>query len=737
MEAGRGAGRIGVEVQRMRTDRNAAAWRDVGRVVAGVGLVLACLWPGAGVLRGEEPAKAAAAFDGSRMALTIPEEAWQRVLADGGRAGGRLGYTPDELRPFGKDAHLLRNVQALFADVRTIPRESGRISTGFLDNAAKPSEVLARAWAQCDVSAGRMYAAPKAAEGKAWGLPEIDALAQPGEALAALLVEADPQVAALPPAVQRLLVRVLVGQSLAEPWVALARRELGTPWPREAAAAHARLMAPWTDEANDQTATLEPVGLDLVGRFDRARLAYAGQVLAVHLERALEEWRAAPEADRQGSGPAQPLRLSTRLGGVLLLCGAGNDRVGVEAGEGVRLSLDLGGDDAWEGALGTAGPVGPGSSVHLDLGGNDRYAAPQGAALGAGVGGVGVLVDVAGDDAYDAGSGSLGRGLLGAGLLMDLAGNDRYRTRGSWGQGAGHVGVGALVDLAGDDEYECDQQSQGLGGTLGTGLLLDLAGNDAYVARDDGNISALYLGQSVAMSQGCGYGRRADLGDGWSLAGGVGLLLDGAGDDRYHAQVWAQGCGYWWGLGILEDRGGDDTYQNGKYSAGAAAHFAIGACIDLAGNDTHNATNLAAKNQFQGHARDGSIGVFVDGDGDDGYDVNHNCAGSADLNSIALFWDRRGNDRYTFHPATLEGPPNGWNDTGAFGTCTRYAPFHSFRDDLPSWGVFLDTGGKDTYANERPAVGFTATPAADGATWRPQPGPHTYGLGYDLELFAR
>jgi len=153
----------------------------------------------------------------------------------------------------------------------------------------------------------------------------------------------------------------------------------------------------------------------------------------------------------------------------------------------------------------------------------------------------------------------------------------------------------------------------------------------------------------------------------------------------------------------------------------------------------HNATNVGAKNQFQGHARDGSIGVFVDGDGDDGYDVNNNCAGSADLNSIGLFWDRRGDDRYTFHPTDIEekDKPNGWNDTGAFGTCTRYPPFQSFRDDLPSWGIFLDTAGRDTYANERPAKGWTPTPAADGATWKPQPGPHVFGLGYDLGPGAR
>jgi hypothetical protein len=125
--------------------------------------------------------------------------------------------------------------------------------------------------------------------------------------------------------------------------------------------------------------------------------------------------------------------------------------------------------------------------------------------------------------------------------------------------------------------------------------------------------------------------------------------------------------------------------------------------------------------------------VFVDGDGDDAYDVCHNCAGSADLNSVGLFWDRRGADRYTFHPTDLTEPPNGWNDTGAFGTVTRYKPFHSFRDDLPSWGVFLDTGGgQDTYVNERAPKGFEPTAAANDTAWRTPGAARCFGLGYDL-----
>jgi hypothetical protein len=683
------------------------------RVAALAVTVLVLLPLGAGVAA-DPPA-----FDGSREALTIPDAVWARVLADAGREGRALGYTADEMRAFGKDAHLLRNVQALFADARKIPRETGRITTQLLENAAKLPEVIARGYALTDVSAGRMYAVPKE---PAWWLKDELGDAKDADAiLKEVATKIDGDLDAVAPAVRAFAAEVWVG-------AATAVRRLPDAWPACGDPLQHCLMAPYEDELDGQTATFLDAGLEALATFDRAALAYASMILATHVDAALGTLRAAL-AEGRVTPHAPTVRITTRLGS-LLLRGADPDEAPTPF---PLLVVDVAGDDVCPTAAHTHKQLGT-LAVHVDLAGNDTYGSGStDATVACGLCGVALLIDLAGDDTYASRESGLGCGVFGTGVLLDVAGDDSYRSTAAWGQGSAHAGVGALIDLAGNDDYECAQQSQGLGGPLGAGLLIDVAGNDSYVARDDGNVSALYLGQSVAMSQGCGYGRRADIGDGRSVAGGVGVLVDGAGDDRYHAQVWAQGCGYWWGLGILEDRGGDDAYQNGKYSAGAAAHFAIGVCIDLSGDDLHNAYNTTAKNQFQGHARDGSIGVFVDGDGDDAYDVCHNCAGSGDLNSIGLFWDRRGNDRYTFHPTDLTEAPNGWNDTGAFGTSTRYKPFQSFRDDLPTWGVFLDTGGDDTYVNERPPKGFEATPAADGATWKPHRGPLFFGLGYDLE----
>jgi hypothetical protein len=229
----------------------------------------------------------------------------------------------------------------------------------------------------------------------------------------------------------------------------------------------------------------------------------------------------------------------------------------------------------------------------------------------------------------------------------------------------------------------------------------------------------------VAMAQGCGYGRRADIGDGRSLAGGWGLLVDGAGDDRYHAQCWSQGCGYWWSVGVLEDRGGDDVYENGKYSLGAGAHYAIGVQVDLSGDDQYNVGVTTTKNQFQGHARDGSIGISIDGDGNDHYCLKNMCGGCADLVSIAIFWDRRGDDIYEMKMDKDLG------DAGPLGSATTYPPERSFRDDLPTVGIFLDTGGNDK---------FTGDPRGDkgareGGSWTEHRGPTAFGFGMDVPVY--
>ncbi len=683
---------------------------------------------------------------GDRAALELPEEAWARVRATGGLSAHPIGYSADEMRNYGRDAHLMRTVETLFRDARTIPRFAGRVTDEMLATAATPSlaELVRQSYVLTDIAAARMFPAPSR---ESWNLEGVEAGASPRAALARALALAAPEdrpraglpaaeraaLASLPEPAARFVARIIAGAIAAQPWLALGRESAAirpsTDRPDARRAALYRLAsAPWKDEAHDQVATLSKASFDLLRDIDRAYAAHGAVIFLHHADLALAELR--ESAAKAGGVVTEPAGASvraefeTRFGRVRVT------GTGADANSGAAfLHLDLGGDDAWTGAhaasAGAALPI----SVAVDVAGNDAWTSEEAAALGCGLFGVGLLVDLSGNDTYRVRESGLGAGWFGTGVLADLAGTDRYEVMGAWGQGVGHAGVGLLLDSSGDDEYTCAEQSQGMGSTLGAGVLVDLTGDDRYVARDDGNVSALYLNQSVAMAQGCGYGRRADIGDGHSLAGGFGILLDGAGDDLYHAQVWAQGAAYWWSVGILEDRGGNDRYENGKYSAGAAAHFGIGCFVDLAGNDRYNEGVATAVNQHHGHARDGSIGIAVDGDGDDTYFFRSHCGGSADLGSIGLLWDRRGDDRYEVTmPEPGDAPAqDGWTGTPPMGSATWYPPHRSWRDELPAIGVFLDTGGRDTHG--------AASPGREGGTWTRHPAPLSFGVGMDVEWY--
>jgi hypothetical protein len=211
------------------------------------------------------------------------------------------------------------------------------------------------------------------------------------------------------------------------------------------------------------------------------------------------------------------------------------------------------------------------------------------------------------------------------------------------------------------------------------------------------------------------------------------MLVDGAGDDSYTGSVYSQGAGYWWSLGSLEDRSGNDTYYNEQYSCGSAPHFAIGCAVDLSGDDKYNLGNNDLARQVQGCARDGSVGIFIDGSGNDQYLHRNYCAGSADLNCISLFWDRMGDDVYTGdrNPAA--------QDSYSYGNATTYPPFLSFRDEMASIGVFLDTGGTDTYTETWPADATSRGPAlqfAENSEWHHKVGPHFWGFGLDVEWYS-
>lgn len=367
------------------------------------------------------------------------------------------------------------------------------------------------------------------------------------------------------------------------------------------------------------------------------------------------------------------------------------------------LIVDLGGNDLYRGtAAGARFPEQP-VSVVLDLGGDDRYrdgAEDAGSgAQGAGLGGIGVLVDRGGNDLYEAGDGAQGFGLLGYGLLWDGAGDDRYRAAGG-AQGSAVFGGGLLVDERGTDDYRVLGEGQGYGGSGGAGALVDLDGDDVYLAEPDPAVATGraddHSGGRVAanFSQGAGAGRRGDLSDGRSWAGGLGVLADLAGDDAYTAGNFAQGLGFWFGTGLLLDSAGDDLYRSVYFSQGSGAHFSLALLLDAQGNDRHLLEQEAAASL--GYGWDFAASVLVDGGGDDLYRADNTALGVAELSSVALFLELGGKDEYRVPSSDGQGR----RTFGAVdGNPRGRRPGEPLRAAAGAnlVGLFVDLGGEDRY----------------------------------------
>jgi hypothetical protein len=365
--------------------------------------------------------------------------------------------------------------------------------------------------------------------------------------------------------------------------------------------------------------------------------------------------------------------------GRIVLSGKGNQNY---ANDDYLLIVDADGNDTYAGGAANRN-IDHGVSVILDLAGRDRYISISGTApsFGAGIFGYGVLMDMQGDDQYEAEYQSQGIGLFGTGILYDAKGNDTYRGIRNL-QGSGIFGYGLLIDKVGSDRYYLYTYGQGYGYTKGVGILLDGAGDDQYIGLEDKYPNGGPFGEKmhIHFAQGAALGRRGEYADGKNWAGGIGMLVDGGGNDRYECEVYGQGTGYWYSLGMLVDKAGNDSYDAGVYSLAGSPHFALGVFQDDAGDDRY--TGIIS--QSLGKGRDWSIGWFEDSAGNDWYRGNKNTLGSSDINGIGVFWDKQGDDTYI---APLEpdfGQSQMENATG-------------LRELNLSLGLFVDGGGKDNY----------------------------------------
>ena len=359
----------------------------------------------------------------------------------------------------------------------------------------------------------------------------------------------------------------------------------------------------------------------------------------------------------------------------------------------IGLRIDLGGSDLYADGAGTtvnqAGrPLIP-VSINIDLEGDDIYESTHAGSIGAGVLGVGIVLDLEGDDSYVGTRWSQGAGMLGMGLVLDGRGNDRYRI-GSQGQGLGAWGVGALVDTFGADRYEASIYGQGVGLAGGVGLCLDGWGDDEYYCKGRTPTGYGTAGVFEGWGQGCGIGFRGNA------SGGLGLLSDGAGRDRFDAGNFAQGGGYYFGFGGLWSHGrADDTYIGSRYNQGFAAHQAVGYFLEGGGDDSYMTRHAVA----HGLAWDECVTWFEDRSGEDRYQGGSFSLGASAHNSICVFLERGGVDTYLWDQLAAAGSNEyhggtslGWfQDEGGDAdeyidpdrdSSTRQGPLHGFFRDL-------------------------------------------------------
>ncbi len=396
-----------------------------------------------------------------------------------------------------------------------------------------------------------------------------------------------------------------------------------------------------------------------------------------------------------------------------------------------RIGLGTPGDDTWTGAF----------TVLVDPGGNDRYVeCAIGAASGTAGRRVGFFADLGGDDVYECGEQNLtlGAAILGVAAFYDLgAGDDRYV--------GGHVTLGAAIggaavfyDDGGSDVYEGRAYTQGAAGfgvavfhddavqappetssdegtkepveiglfdndrlsawanaqafarPRSVALCINTRGNETYHAGGVYLHAPLFADRYQSFSQGFAIGSREI-----DWAGGIAMLIDHDGNDRYLGDIYNQGVGYWYGAGLLWDGGGNDTYEMTQYGQGSGIHLAIGGLVDVSGNDTY----VMHTGLGQGGSHDYAASVLHDRGGSDRYHGATSCNGSGLTNSVGLQIDRSGNDTYGARRK------NGVN----FARPAR---------GFPSIGILLDLQGDDDYLGVM----------SDDAVWRHQ----DIGVGLDI-----
>ena len=412
---------------------------------------------------------------------------------------------------------------------------------------------------------------------------------------------------------------------------------------------------------------------------DRQILAFSSRLLIMGLENIIAGYT------YPGSGKyteLKPLYFNSDLGRIGIF-GSGPDTINQPC----MLTIDLGGDDCYYNNCATADWLTRPLSLAIDFEGNDKYGrADKPARICSSQFGLSILLDRNGNDYYYGGSYSNAFTFGGFSLLLDENGDDTYVCD-NFGIGSAFHGYSALIDKKGKDSYLSGSYAQGFGSTGGVGLLLESEGNDSIIS------------ETGSFCQGASKGRWADAGDGFSLGGGYGILVNTSGDDIYRSLSFSQGASYYHGMGILSDLSGKDTYDAESHSQGAAIHFTTAAFTDIKGNDVYNKNIPANKlTQITGYARDNSYSFFMELSGDDEYHFGNKSFGVGDIEAIGSSADMEGDDKYFWHRNGIyDGFGSFGRAQGLEGTAMSVAKYPLPDRINTTAGIAIDGQGADMY----------------------------------------
>jgi hypothetical protein len=458
---------------------------------------------------------------------------------------------------------------------------------------------------------------------------------------------------------------------------------------------------------------------DLMEKMDRNALITAAEALVPLTDpKLLEQLKSLPE-DGDVSVPGVRGRVVAKIltpAGNIVIGGKGANVYSLDDMRDVAAVIDLGGDDGY--GEGTVGPDRPVLLV-IDLAGDDAYRGSKPGVQGGAILGVSMLLDLEGNDAYEARDVAQASTTAGVGILIDYAGNDRYSgVRRVQGQALG--GLGILIDRGGSDDYHAAMWAQGYGGPLGFALLDDVAGNDHYYS------GGLYVNSYKPETPGYeGWGQGVGSGIRQCASGGIGVILEGAGDDVYEFDYLSHGGGYWCGLGFARDFGGNDkrlicrnAFNGGqrteqsfqRFGSGWGCHYAAGFCFDDAGDDVYEGTIMGT-----GMGWDCAIGVLCDFAGSDRYEATGGLTqGTGAQASLGVLYDYSGDDTYLGYGQGYASTGISYHDLpgcgGNFGFLADYGGHDKYGSGAAN-NTFIQRGARGGFLIDRPARGEAAITA--------------------------